>query len=139
DLQSPLPPPLPDRLPPLPDRDSPAASPAKSTDASFGFEEEQLMELARIAEELTDALEASRSSEAEAFSQLAAASSRLEQAEQREAGLHEALAQQQDARKAERARLTEMELRNARFEIERHLELALKNKGRSMVFRHVDV
>lgn len=109
-------------------------------------DEEQIFELTRIAEELTDALEASRVAEDEALLALqeernrcASIASAAEAQATECAALRETLARQEEAAAADRSRLRELELRVARAELEQTLEKALSRKGRSLKFRHVDI
>lgn len=124
----------------------PPTPPLPQVPAPVEVDEEQIFELTRIAEELTDALEASRAAEDEALLALqeernrsASIASAAEAQAAECAALREALARQEESASADRSRLRELELRVARAELEQTLEKALSRKGRSLKFRHVDI
>ncbi|CAK9009360.1 unnamed protein product [Durusdinium trenchii] len=109
--------------------------------------EEQVNQLASVAEELTDALEDAKSIEAQLSSDLALTQQQLAEAVARVSqlednggsALQETVAQQAAELEAERAHVRELQLRVARVEVEWNLEQALKKKGRSYNFRHFDI
>ncbi|CAK9022498.1 unnamed protein product [Durusdinium trenchii] len=109
--------------------------------------QEQVNQLASVAEELTDALEDAKSIEAQLSSDLALTQQQLAEAVARVSqlednggsALQETVAQQAAELEAERAHVRELQLRVARVEVEWNLEQALKKKGRSYNFRHFDI
>mmetsp|Transcript_82973 Transcript_82973/g.258079 ORF Transcript_82973/g.258079 Transcript_82973/m.258079 type:complete len:342 (-) Transcript_82973:249-1274(-) len=138
----------------------PAAAPQPAAPEASAGEEEQLMELARIVEQLTDAMEQAKEAEEAARRQAAAVAAQLDQeralrntqeqalsdalqgraADAEEAtSLRALLADRDQCLQAERARHRELELRLHRIELESGLERALASKGRSFQFRHLEV
>ena len=109
--------------------------------------EDQVNQLAAVAEELTDALEESKTSESQLSQDLAncqqqlaeARSGPISQLETSDSALRETLAVRETELEAERAHVRELQLRVARVELEWNLEQALKKKGRSYNFRHFDI
>jgi len=104
--------------------------------------EEQVNQLAAIAEELTDALEVSKAGEEQLEKELFEAKQRLQQVEEcssEDTKLRAELAKATEELSAERAHVRELQLRIARVEVEWNLEQALKKKGRSYNFRHFDI
>jgi len=106
--------------------------------------EEQVNQLAAVAEELTDALEESKTLESQLSHDLATSQQQLTEAVARisqlesesAAALRQTVATQETELAAERAHVRELQLRVARVELEWNLEQALKKKGRSYNFRH---
>jgi len=133
----------------------PQEPPVACVQAAAG--EEQLMHLSRVAEELTEALEASRESEDEVRRQLLETETRLqaEQAScthyqraleaaerQREAevsALLQRLSQQQQSHAMESARAQELRERSSRAVIEDRLQQALAHKGKNEWYPHLEV
>jgi len=104
--------------------------------AAAAPDEEQFLQLSRITEELTEALEAARESEAETQRQLGEAAERLT-AVRRERDLEVATLER--ALAAERSRAKEMEERASRAVLEDRLQQALALKGKSQWHPHLEV
>lgn len=140
----------------------PQEPPAKEPDPLEGIDRAQVVELAQVAEELTDALETARASEQHALDQVALVSQQLAaEAQRREAMEQSALALQLSApneqqptqiahfqalladvekqRDAETRRANLLQERAERVETESGLHKALASKGRSLMFRHLEV
>lgn len=114
-----------------------------SSPAPVAADDAQVIELARITEELTDALEIAQENEEAARRDLALANARL--ARQQAQWAAEAaewrsrLEEQERISSSERQRLQDIEARAARVELEYGLERALASKGRSLAWRHLEV
>lgn len=133
-------------------------SPQKSQEAPTLGEEGQVLQLARIAEELTDALEMAREGEELALAELDETTAKLEEeqairgqrereiADAREARgteveeLRRRIMEQEKALAAEQTRSKEFEQRAKRVEIEDFLQQRMASKGKAQKFQpHLEI
>jgi len=113
-------------------------------------QEVQLVELARVTEELADALEKARDGQEEARRELSTVSARLcecdralkstrEEKEEEVAALRARIADLDDALAQERQKVNQLQERTKRVELEDQLDQALQVKGKSLKYHHMEI
>lgn len=113
-------------------------------------QEVQLVELARVTEELADALEKARDGQEEARRELSTVSARLcecdralkstrKEKDEEVAALRARIADLDDALAQERQKVNQLQERTKRVELEDQLDQALQVKGKSLKYHHMEI